>query len=284
MRGKPHVDVFEAQVVAHLQEDDPRDRVELGRKFRFALQTDRLAHRQVDREIHLAGLHRRHARRWVLDDLHGDATDRRLRSPVVVVALQHDAPVHFPFHQPIRAGADRLLREGLRTDLFDVAFGHHIAAEERQPHRRGRRGRAEMHHRLGGRQNLDVLHLAPGIGDIEARRGLDAVEEGEPEVIRRHLVAVVELHVVAQFHRHGQAVRRQLPARDQMRDQLEARVLVERLVEHRLEQRLRIGRETLVGVPTRHVTRPGDRHRIICRAHDRGCGERRGGQCEKAAA
>ncbi len=65
---------------------------------------------------------------------------------------------------------------------------------------------------------------------------LDAIEEGEFEVVRRHLVAVVELHVVAQFHRHGHAVRRQLPLRDQMRDQLEAWVLVEGLVEYRLEQ------------------------------------------------
>ena len=71
---------------------------------------------------------------------------------------------------------------------------------------------------------------------------------------------------------------------DQMRHELELRVLVERLVEHQLEDRLRVRREALVGIPGWHIARPADRHRVIGRAHDRGCRKRRRGHAEKAAA
>ena len=59
------------------------------------------------------------------------------------------------------------------------------------------------------------------------------------------------------------ALGRQFPACDQMRHQPEARILVQRLVEYRLEQRLSIGREALVGVPSWHIARPGDRYCVI---------------------
>ena len=149
MCGKPHVDIFEPQVVADLQQDDPGDRVEFRCQLRLALQPNRLAYRQIYPKVYLAGLHRCDTRRGVLDDLHGDTPDRRLRPPIFVIALQHDASVDFPFHQPVGASADRLLREILRADLLDIVLRHQVAAEKCQPHRCGRCRRAEMHHRLG---------------------------------------------------------------------------------------------------------------------------------------
>ena len=68
-----------------------------------------LAHRHVDREIDLAGLHRGDARRRILDDLEGDALDLRLRPPIAVVALQHDARIELVVDQLVGPGADRLL-------------------------------------------------------------------------------------------------------------------------------------------------------------------------------
>jgi hypothetical protein len=66
--------------------------------------------------------------------------------------------------------------------------------------------------------------------------------------------------VVAKLDLHAQAVRRQLPLLDEVRDKAQLRVLIERLVEHRLENRLCIRREALVGVPGRNVSGPADGH------------------------
>ena len=71
--SEPHVLVGEAHVVAHLQQDDAGDGVELAREARLILEALHLAHRYRDRHVDLAGLDGGDARRGVLDDLEGDA-------------------------------------------------------------------------------------------------------------------------------------------------------------------------------------------------------------------
>ena len=186
------------------------------------------------------------------------ARDLRLRAPIAVVALQHDARIQFVFGELVGPGADRIFQEIIEAARFDIFLRHHVAAEERHPLRRGRRRRIEFHGRLGGRFDDDVVDLLPGIRGVEFQAGFDALEERVAEILRGHLVAVVEGDVVAQLDRHAQAVRRQAPALDQMRNQFQLRILVERLIEHRLEDRLRVGRKTLIGIPGRHVVRPAD--------------------------
>ena len=183
MRREPHVRIGEAEVVAHLQQDHAGDRIDLGRELRLALEPLHLAHRHVDGEIDLARLHRGDARGRVLDDVEGDALDLRLRPPIAVVALQHDARVELVFDELVGPGADRLLAERLDADLLHVVLRHHVAAEEGEPLRRGRRRRVELHHRLRGRSDLDVGHLAPRIRGVDLVAGLDALEERVPEIL-----------------------------------------------------------------------------------------------------
>jgi hypothetical protein len=73
----------------------------------------------------------------------------------------------------------------------------------------------------------------------------------------------MKLDVVAELDRHAERVGREAPALDQMRNQVELRILVERLIENGFEDRLRIRREPLVGIPRRDIVRPSDRDRII---------------------
>jgi len=87
MRGKPHVRIGEAEIVAHLQQDHARDRIDFRGERRLAPQPLHLAHRHVDGEIDLAGLHRGDARRGILDHVEGDALELRLGAPVGIVAL-----------------------------------------------------------------------------------------------------------------------------------------------------------------------------------------------------
>ena len=74
-------------------------------------------------------------------------------------------------------------------------------------------GAGELNFISGARRrlHLDVGHLAPGIGGVELLAGLDALEERVAEIVRRHLVAVVERDVVAQLDRHGERVGCQTP-------------------------------------------------------------------------
>ena len=188
----------------------------------------------------------------------GDACDLRLRSPIIVVALEHDARVQFVFGELIGTGADGAFQKIVEALAFNVVLGNDIAAEERQPLRHGRRRRTEFHRCLGRRLDDNVVHLSHGIGDVELEAGFVAFKERVAEILGRHLAAVVERHVVAQLDRHAQSVGRQSPGLDQMRDQLEMRILIERLVEHGLEDRLRIRRESLIRIPGGHVVRPSD--------------------------
>ena len=262
MGGETHILVGEGEIGAHLDQDHAGDRIELGGEPRLLLEPLGFAHRHIDGEIGLAGLNRGDARGGVLDDLDGDARDLRLRAPIAVVALQHDARVQFVFGELVRPGADGFFQKIIEAARLDIFLRHHVAAEERHPLRRGRRRRVEFHGRLGGRFDDDVVDLPPGIRGVEFQAGFDALEERVAKILRRHLVAVVEGDVVAQLDRHAQGVRRQAPALDQMRNEFQLRVLIERLIEHRLEDRLRVGREALIGIPGRHVVRPADRRRV----------------------
>jgi len=74
-----------------------------------------------------------------------------------------------------------------------------IAAEERQPLRQ-MVGAGELNFIVALFRRLDdnVVHLSHGIGDIELEAGFVALKERVAEILGRHLVAVVERHVVAQ--------------------------------------------------------------------------------------
>ena len=69
MGREPHVVIGKAEVVAALEQDHPGDRIELACERRLVAETLDLAHRDVDGEIDLARLDRRHACGRILDDL-----------------------------------------------------------------------------------------------------------------------------------------------------------------------------------------------------------------------
>ena len=134
MGGEPHVVVSETKVVAALEQNYPRDRVELGGEPGLVAQAIDLAHRHVDGEIDLARLDGRHARGRILDDLEDHAADFRLRPPIGVVAFQYDAGIELVFDELIGPGTDRLLDETFDPDRFHIFLRHHEAAEKGEPH------------------------------------------------------------------------------------------------------------------------------------------------------
>ncbi len=258
MGGEPHVLVGEREIIAHLQQDHPGHRVELAGKARLLLETLRLTHRHVHGQVDLPGLDGGDPRRRVLDDLDGDAFDLGLRAPVAIVAFEDHPGIELVVDQPIRPAADRLLDELLDADGFEILLRDDIAAQERHPLRRRGRRLGEPHRRPGGRLDLDLLHLLPGIGSVELRPWPGALEEGVAEILGGQLVAVVEDGVVMQLDLHAQGVRRKLPVLEQVRHQMQLRILADRLVVDHLEDRLGVRREALVGIPSRDVVRPGD--------------------------
>ena len=213
------------------------------------LETLHLAHRHVDGPVDCAGLDGGYPRRRVFDDFDRDARDLCLWSPIIVVALKHNAGIQLVFDKLIRSGSARLFEEIFEPSGLDVFFGNHEAAEECQPLRGGRGRRSKFHRRLGRRFDDDLLHFAPGIRGVEFEARFGALEEGVAKILRRHFIAVVEGHVVAQLDGHAQGVRGQAPVFDQMWNEFELRILVERLIENRLEDRLRIRCEALIGIP-----------------------------------
>ena len=117
VRREPHVLVGEAEIVAHLQQDHAGDRIDLGGERSgpcCSRSTSRTGTLMV--EVDLAGLDGRDARGRILDDVEGDAADLRLGSPIVFVALKHDAGVELVLDELVGTGADRLLAEGVGTD------------------------------------------------------------------------------------------------------------------------------------------------------------------------
>ena len=265
MRGEPHVVVGKAEVIATLQQDHPSDRVEFGGQRGFLRQAIDLAHRYVDGEIDLTRLDRRDARRRILDDFEDHPADFWLRSPIGVVALEHDAGIELVFDELVGAGANRLLNEAINARSFHVFLWYNKAAEKGEPHRRGRRRLLEFHDRAGRRRDLDIDDPAPGIRGVDLVTGLDALEERVAEIVRRQLVAILERHVVAQIDRHGQRVGREFPLGGEVGHERELRVLINGLVEHELEDRLRVGLEALVRIPGRHIARPAERDRVASR-------------------
>jgi hypothetical protein len=106
-----------------------------------------------------------------------------------------------------------------------------------------------MHDGFRRRRHVDVGGKTPDLCHVDLVPRLDPVEERIFEILRGHFRAVVEFDVVAEVERQAQAVRRQVPGGDQLRNQLEVRRLIERLVEHQLVDRLRVGNGALLGVP-----------------------------------
>ena len=276
MGGKPHVLVGKAEIAAGLNDDDALDRVELGLEIRILHEALGFAHRHVQGEIDLAGLDRGDARRRILDDLECDALHLRLRAPIGLVALKHDAAVELIIDQFVRAGADRRLDETVFADFFHVVLRHYKAAQECKPDRRSGKRQLEMHHRLGRRRHVNVGHEAPDVGDVDLVPSLHPVEERILEIRRGHFRTVVECYVIAEIEREGETVRREVPGLDQFRNELQVGRLIERLVEHQFVDRLGVWNGPLLRVPRRNVARPADRDLVhIGSKHSCGAQERR---------
>ena len=110
-----------------------------------------------------------------------------LVSPIIVVALEHDARVQFVFGELAGTGADGAFQKVVEALAFNVVLGNDIAAEERQPLRHGRRRRTEFHRCLGRRLDDNVVHLSHGIGDVELEAGFVAFKERVARSHRSHL-------------------------------------------------------------------------------------------------
>ena len=210
----------------------------------------------------------------VLDDVEGDAADRRLWSPVIFVTLEDDPGVELVLDELIGTCADGFFAEGVGTNSLHILLRHDVAAHERQPLRRSRGRGAELDDAFGRGGDLNLCDVTPGIGDVELMTGFDPLEEGIAEVFHRHLLAVVEDDVVADLDRHAEAVGRKLPFGDQAWDDLERRALIERLIKDHLEDGLRIWCKPLIGIPGRNVGWPADRDGVgSLRPGNRSAGE-----------
>ena len=253
----------EPEIAAHVQHQRAGDRIGLGGERRIALEARNFAHGNRDRQIDAARLDRRHARRRILDHVDDDPFHRGLRSPVRIVPLQHDAAVHLILGEFERAGADRRRAEARRADLRHVGLGHDIIGEKREPWRRGRHRRVEMHDGLGRRQDFDVGQMTPDGADVDLFARPDALDVGIAEVLGGHLRAVVERHVVAKLERQRKRVVGHFPSRDELRREAQIGRLIERLIEHELIDRLRVGYRPFHGVPGRDVHRPADREFVL---------------------
>ena len=194
-----------------------------------------LAALQCGKPCRLFGDHLQH------QPLHAD----RL-APVALVGLQHQFHARLERDELVRPGADRRLLEAVVADLLDILLRHDPAGT-------GGRGIEGQEIRPG---ILQLEREVPRIGDLHrgdpvmqrSLGGTTIALEGELHVLRRHLLAVVERHAVAQHEAVAHAVFGRRPGfRQAVRHQLARHRLqhrvVQRVVEHvRRDERWRLGR------------------------------------------
>ena len=130
---------------------------------------------------------------------------------VVGVLLQHELLLHLPVRQHEGAGSERGLVE--IAVLLDARLADDEAPEpaEGREQARERLLGDELHHVLAGRLDLvhrDEVGLAGGL--------LEEPVEGELDVRGGQLLAVVELHALAQLEGPGEAVLARLPRLGQL--------------------------------------------------------------------
>src|SRR5436190_22920301 len=128
MSGETHVLVGKSKIVAHLQQDDAGDRIELGGKTVLSCKPRDLTHRDVDCAIDLPRLDCGHPRRGILDDLDGDTGNLGYRSPIIDVPLEDDAGIELVFNELIEPGAEGHAEEGVKDCGLDPTLGNEVAA------------------------------------------------------------------------------------------------------------------------------------------------------------
>src|SRR6266850_1360492 len=146
--------------------------------------------------VDLTGLERAEPLRVVLDVADDEALDLGLLAPVVRSGLEHDLLVRLPLHEPVGAGADRVLAE-LRAPALDglgARADDRLVVEAREL-------------RLPVLEGLAGLHLVVVLGMARLPPALE-VPDDRGGVERR---AVVELHRLADLERPHLAVARDLP-------------------------------------------------------------------------
>ena len=150
------------------------------------------------------------ARRLVRDALEDQPLHARRLAPVPVERFDDDLDAGCRADEPVGAGADRRPLEAVVADLLDVLLRHDPAGAGRGGAIEGHEvGPRLMEHELhpAGIEDLYVLHLL-----LQEFRGAALVAvERELDVLGGHGLAVVELDVLTQHERVGEAVLRHRP-------------------------------------------------------------------------
>ncbi len=167
--------------------------------------------------VHVAPAQERDPRRLLGDELEDhDLVLGHADAPVVVHGGQLDVRARHLLHELVGAAAHRLAGEDVVADLLDVLLGQDHAFRRQGAREIGRDDQRRLlgdEHDTVGSRGLDVLEERPERPGI-ARGGAlaDGAHEAELHVLRRHVVAVVELHALAQVERPALVVGGVLPA------------------------------------------------------------------------
>ncbi len=177
-----------------------------------------IRNRRAVADVDVAGLERDGARGRIEHEAGDQAVDMRQRLvPVVRVALpDHMAAAH-PLLEDVGAGADRrrVVDVGQRIGVAVAMLRNDRGFRRRQRGQQiGRRLFQTQHDRVLVRR-LDRLDL--GEGGAAARMQLLLHADGERDIRRGEILAVVPLDPLAQLEGVGQPVRRDLPGRGEQR-------------------------------------------------------------------
>ena len=168
--------------------------------------------------VDLAAAQKRDARRLLWHELERHVlVFRHPDAPVVVDRRHLDVRAYHLLDELVGAGTDRLAGEHVITVHLDIFLREHDAFGRQRPReiRRDdqRRVFGDDHHAVG-RRRLDVLDERAQRPGVAGRRALaHRALETELHVVRRHLVAGMELHALPQVERPALVVGRVLPLR-----------------------------------------------------------------------
>ena len=238
-------------------------------ELRILLDAGDLVGRHVADEVELAGQQAVDAGRDLGHHHDAHALQRRATAPIIVVGIEGQRLVGYELAHLVGAGRDRrarpvepalgLVEAAARDDVAaqpaDTPFHRHVGRAVDEAHRvlvdgldllEGRE-QALGHGGDFRRQVLALDRIAdehrseqrPARGNVVVRPEHTVAAEGEDHVVGRHLVAVMELHALAQGEFDG-AVVDALPALGESRDLLQPgeQVLHDQALEHEGEDAL----------------------------------------------